>query len=198
MIGAKRDSNAAFHIQDIAKAPRRASYCRLAASSPALGGGDLLRGSFALFIAGVSGAWIGNLTRSAYQPVFVGLQSRVSLRLLFRLPQAKAAIAPRALLRRPVGWSDAKMGLWVATILTVIAVGFPTSSPFPRHLKVRRSSVKFYPFVALACCLGLIWSSIRHRANRDVSTSQRHCELCGPNREALAQSRIRLLDVQMS
>ncbi|RTM00450.1 MAG: mercury transporter MerT [Hyphomicrobiales bacterium] len=81
---------------------------------------------FALFLAGISGAWIGNLTAlEPYQPVFAA----VSLGFIgygawrvYRKPKVACADGYCATQR-----SDriAKIGLWTAAILVVIAVGFP-------------------------------------------------------------------------
>lgn len=81
---------------------------------------------FALFLAGVSGAWIGNLTALApYQPIFAA----VSLGFIgygawrvYRKPQVACADGYCA---TPHSDRIAKIGLWTAGILVTVAVGFP-------------------------------------------------------------------------
>lgn len=83
---------------------------------------------FGLFVAGVSGAWIGNLTAlKPYQPVFVGI-AIVCLGSGFHSVYWKskpADCAEGSYCARPSAGRNAKMGLWIATVLVVIAVGFP-------------------------------------------------------------------------
>jgi mercuric ion transport protein len=83
---------------------------------------------FALFISGVSGAWIGNLTAlKPYQPLFVGI-AVVCLGFgfysVYRKPEA-ADCAEGSYCARPSSGRNAKIGLWLAIVLTVIALGFP-------------------------------------------------------------------------
>lgn len=83
---------------------------------------------FALFISGVSGAWIGNLTAlKPYQPLFVGI-AVVCLGFgfysVYRKPEA-ADCAEGSYCARPSSGRNAKIGLWLAIFLTVIALGFP-------------------------------------------------------------------------
>lgn len=83
---------------------------------------------FALFIAGVSGAWIGNLTAlKPYQPLFVGI-AIVCLGFGFYSVYRKhkaADCAEGSYCARPSFGRNTKIGLWLATVLTVIALGFP-------------------------------------------------------------------------
>lgn len=83
---------------------------------------------FALFVAGVSGAWIGNLTAlKPYQPLFVGLAVAClgcGYYAVYRKPKA-ADCVEGSYCARPSSSRNAKIGLWVATVLIVIAVGFP-------------------------------------------------------------------------
>jgi mercuric ion transport protein len=82
---------------------------------------------FALFMLGVSGAWISNLTALApYQPIF----ATVTLGFLgggFYLVywKPKAACAEGTYCATPRSGRTAKIGLWTATVLVVIALGFP-------------------------------------------------------------------------
>ena len=92
----------------------------------ALGAASCCVVPFTLFLAGISGAWIGNLTAlEPYQPIFAA----VSLGLigygawrLYRKPKVACADDYCA---TPRSDRIAKIGLWTAAILVVIAVGFP-------------------------------------------------------------------------
>lgn len=83
---------------------------------------------FALFLAGVSGAWIGNLTSlKPYQPVFVGIALAClggGYYAIYRKPKA-ADCVDGSYCARPSSDLNAKIGLWLATVLIVVAVGFP-------------------------------------------------------------------------
>jgi mercuric ion transport protein len=85
----------------------------------------------ALFLLGVSGAWIGNLTAlEPYQPIFaivsLGFVGYGTWRIYFTPKQACAdgyCAAPQ---------SDriAKIGLWIAGTLVAIALGFPYTAAY--------------------------------------------------------------------
>ena len=82
---------------------------------------------FALFMAGVSGAWIGNLTAlEPYQPIFAAIALGCigyGAYLVYWKP--KAACADGSYCARPESSRIAKIGLWSASAMVVIAVGFP-------------------------------------------------------------------------
>jgi mercuric ion transport protein len=82
---------------------------------------------FALFMLGVSGAWIGNLTAlEPYQPIFTVIAAGClgyGFYLVYRNP--KVACAEGTYCARPGSNRAAKAGLWTATFLVVIALGFP-------------------------------------------------------------------------
>jgi mercuric ion transport protein len=92
----------------------------------ALGAASCCVVPFTLFLAGISVAWIGNLTAlEPYQPVFAA----VSLGFIgygawrvYRKPKVACADGYCA---TPHSDRIAKIGLWTAAILVVIAVGFP-------------------------------------------------------------------------
>ena len=88
---------------------------------------------FALFFAGISGAWIGNLTAfEPYQPVFITIALAClgyGFYLVYRRPKA-AECAEGSYCARPSSHRNAKMGLWIATILIIVAVGFPYAARF--------------------------------------------------------------------
>jgi mercuric ion transport protein len=80
----------------------------------------------ALFMAGVSGAWIGNLTALApYQPVFAAAAFGFlgyGFYLVYRKP--KAACADGSYCAAPRAGRTAKIGLWTATGLILAALTF--------------------------------------------------------------------------
>jgi mercuric ion transport protein len=85
---------------------------------------------FVLFTLGVSGAWIGNLTALApYQPIFVAMAlgclagSFVLVRRTSR-PGATAC-APGAWRATPTSDRIARIGLWTAAAIVVVALAFP-------------------------------------------------------------------------
>ena len=86
---------------------------------------------FVLVTVGISGAWIGNLTALApYQPIFVALTLAAlagGFIMVYRRP--KVACADDSYCARPASDRIAKIGLWVATVLVAIALGFPRLAP---------------------------------------------------------------------
>ena len=88
---------------------------------------------FALFFAGVSGAWIGNLTAlKPYQPLFVALATGclgTGFCFVYRKPRA-AECVEGSYCARPSSRRLTKIGLWIATIVAVVAVGFPYAARF--------------------------------------------------------------------
>lgn len=86
---------------------------------------------FALFLAGVSGAWIGNLTvLEPYQPIFAG----VSLAFIgfgaWRLRRKRDIACADGYCATPRSDRIAKIGLWTAATLVVLAVGFPYAARY--------------------------------------------------------------------
>jgi len=88
---------------------------------------------FGLFFAGVSGAWIGNLTAlKPYQPLFVALAAGclgTGFYFVYRKP-GSAECVEDSYCARPSSSRLTKVGLWIATILVVVAVGFPHAARF--------------------------------------------------------------------
>lgn len=82
---------------------------------------------FTLFMLGVSGAWIGNLTAlEPYQPIFAGVAFGCigyGAYLVYWKPQI--ACADGSYCERPASSRMAKIGLWSAGALVVIAIGLP-------------------------------------------------------------------------
>ena len=114
--------------------PRRTKGARLLSIGGILGG--LASASccvlpFVLFTVGISGAWIGNLTAlTPYKPIFVTLTVAFlagGFIMVYRKP--KVACADGSYCARPGSDRIAKIGLWVATALVTIALGFPRLAP---------------------------------------------------------------------
>jgi mercuric ion transport protein len=87
---------------------------------------------FTLFVLGISGAWIANLTAlEPYQPIFAVVAFGClgyGFHLVYRKP--KLACAEGSYCAKPVARRLAKIGLWTALALVVIALGFPRLAPF--------------------------------------------------------------------
>lgn len=86
---------------------------------------------FALFTLGISGAWISNLTAlEPYQPIFAALTFAVlgyGFHLVYRKP--KVACAEGSYCAKPSSGRIARIGLWTATALVVVGLGFPRLAP---------------------------------------------------------------------
>lgn len=82
---------------------------------------------FALFSLGVSGAWIGNLTAlEPYQRYFAILSLGCIGYGAYRVySKPKAVCAPGSYCADPKSDRVAKIGLWTASMLVAVAVGFP-------------------------------------------------------------------------
>ena len=113
--------------------PARTSPSLLAAGGilAALGASSCCVLPLALFTLGVSGAWIGNLTALApYQLLFVAaaaLLVGLAFRRVYRRPAATCGDGHCA---APVSNRLAKVGLWTAASLVVVALGFPYLARF--------------------------------------------------------------------
>lgn len=97
----------------------------------ALGAASCCVVPFALFTLGISGAWISNLTAlEPYQPVFVAITAGFlgyGFYLVYLKP--KAICAEGSYCARPSSTRLAKLGLWTASVLVVVALGFPKLAP---------------------------------------------------------------------
>jgi mercuric ion transport protein len=86
---------------------------------------------FALFTLGVSGAWIGNLTAlEPYQPIFATFAAGLigyGFYMVYRKP--KTDCVEGSYCARPQSRRITKIGLWLATGLFIIALGFPKLAP---------------------------------------------------------------------
>jgi mercuric ion transport protein len=129
------------HSANIAasETPRRADTGDV--STRLLAGGGLLAAlgaasccvvPFALFTLGVGGAWIGNLTAlEPYQPIFATVAASLigyGFYLVYRKP--KVACAEDSYCGRPNSGRIAKIGLWLALLLVVVAIAFPKLAPY--------------------------------------------------------------------
>ena len=124
---------------NLAAAPNRSEVARSAGKAgwAAAGGilGALAASSccllpLALFMLGISGAWIGNLTAFApYQPIFFAATAGclgVGYYLVYRQPKAVCADGSCA---RPLPKRGVKAMLWAATALVLAAVAFDYLAP---------------------------------------------------------------------
>ena len=105
----------------------RATLLSVGGVVAALGAASCCVIPFALFLVGVSGAWIGDLTALApYQPVFaaVALGCIVYGATLVRRARS-APCAEGSACARPATGRLARIGLWSAGTLVIVAVGFP-------------------------------------------------------------------------
>lgn len=97
----------------------------------ALGAASCCVVPFALFTVGVGGAWISNLTALApYQPIFAAITFGIlgyGFYLVYRKP--KVACAEGSYCAKPSSNRIAKIGLWTATLLVIVALGVPKLAP---------------------------------------------------------------------
>lgn len=127
-------------MNDFAVTPRRDHAAQEAGSGgglglklTALGGvlGALAASSccllpLVLFSVGAGGAWIGNLTALApYQPVFVAFTLAVLGLGFWRVYGPRRACAEGRACARPLPNRVVETGLWLATVLIVVALAFP-------------------------------------------------------------------------
>jgi mercuric ion transport protein len=85
----------------------------------------------ALFLAGVSGAWIGNLTAlEPYQPIFAAVALAFIGAGAWRLRAKQPVACADGYCATPRSERIARIGLVVAATLVVIAVGFPYAARY--------------------------------------------------------------------
>ena len=110
---------------------RKAGLVSVGGILAALGAASCCVVPFALFTLGISGAWISNLTAlEPYQPLFAAVTFGFlgyGFYLVYRKP--KVACAEDSYCDKPSSGRTAKIGLWTATVLVVIALGFPKLAP---------------------------------------------------------------------
>ncbi len=81
---------------------------------------------FALFLLGVSGAWIGNLTAlEPYQPIFAALSLGFIGYGAWRVYRKPKLACADGYCATPQSDRIAKIGLWTAGVLVVLALAFP-------------------------------------------------------------------------
>jgi mercuric ion transport protein len=112
----------------VAEVPRAPKLLAAGGILAALGAASCCVVPFALFTVGLGGAWIGNLTMlEPYQPIFAAVAVAClggGFYLVYRKPKA-ACVAEGSYCAKPSSHRTAIIGLWTATILIFIAVGFP-------------------------------------------------------------------------
>jgi len=127
----KRAAAALQSASETDLAARKARLLSLGGMLAALGAASCCVIPFALFMLGISGAWIGNLTAlGPYQPIFAGVAFTClgyGFYLVYRKP--KVACAEGSYCAQPTSGRIAKIGLWTATVLVIIALGFPQIAP---------------------------------------------------------------------
>jgi mercuric ion transport protein len=105
----------------------RAAWLSIGGILAALGAASCCVVPFVLFTLGISGAWIGNLTAlEPYQPIFAAVALGFigyGGYLVYRKP--KVACADDSSCARPVSTRIAKIGLWSAAVLVVVAGAAP-------------------------------------------------------------------------
>ncbi|MGE0499616.1 MAG: mercuric transporter MerT family protein [Rhizobiaceae bacterium] len=115
-------------VEPVERGFDRAALLSVGGIVAALGAATCCVVPFALFFAGISGAWIGNLTAfEPYQPVFITIALAClayGFYLVYRKREAVDCIEG-SYCARPSSQRNAKIGLWIATVLIIIAVGFP-------------------------------------------------------------------------
>ncbi|GAC1563963.1 MAG: hypothetical protein NVS2B5_29750 [Beijerinckiaceae bacterium] len=110
---------------------RKAGLASMGGILAALGAASCCVLPFALFTLGISGVWISNLTAlEPYQPIFAAITFGFlgyGFYLIYRKP--KSACAEDSYCAKPNSGRTAKIGLWVATVLVIVALGFPKLAP---------------------------------------------------------------------
>jgi mercuric ion transport protein len=111
---------------------RRAGLISAGGILAALGAASCCVVPFALFTLGISGAWISNLTAlEPFQPLFALVTFGFlgyGFYLVYRKPNV--ACAEGSYCAKPSSGRIAKIGLWTATVLVIIALGFPKVAPY--------------------------------------------------------------------
>jgi len=119
-------------VANIPSAPPGAKLLAAGGILAAIGAASCCVVPFTFFMLGVSGAWIGHLTAlEPYQPIFAAVAFGFlgyGFYLVYRKP--KVACAGESYCAKPSSGRIAKIGLWTATVLIVIALGFPKLAPF--------------------------------------------------------------------
>lgn len=111
--------------------PLKAGLASVGGIVAALGAASCCVIPFALFTLGISGAWISNLTAlEPYQPIFAAIALGFlgyGFYLVYHKPML--ACVAGSYCAKPSSGRAVKIGLWSATVLVVIALGFPRLAP---------------------------------------------------------------------
>ena len=103
-----------------------AGLLSLGGIAAALGAASCCVIPFLLFMLGVSGAWIGTLTAlEPYQPLFAAAALACIGLGAWRLRGRPAPACAAGYCATPRADRIARIGLWTAGVLVVVAIGFP-------------------------------------------------------------------------
>jgi mercuric ion transport protein len=124
-------ASAARNITANDASSRKATLASAGGILAALGAASCCVVPFALFTLGISGAWISNLTAlEPYQPIFAAVTVGFlgyGFYHVYRKP--KVACAEDSYCAKPSAGRTAKIGLWTAVVLVIVALGFPKLAP---------------------------------------------------------------------
>jgi mercuric ion transport protein len=111
---------------------RKAALASVGGILAALGAASCCVVPFTLFTLGISGAWISNLTAlEPYQPIFAAITfGFLGYGFYLVYHNRPVGCAEGSYCANPSSGRIAKIGLWTATFLVVIALGFPKLAPF--------------------------------------------------------------------
>ena len=88
-------------------------------------------GPLVLLSLGVSGAWIGNLTKlEPYRPIALAVAMIALVSVHRRIWRTAAECAPGEICAVPVVRRSYKVLYWVVVALTMLGIGFPYLAPF--------------------------------------------------------------------
>lgn len=125
MVNESRQAEA-VKLDDNAVGKRNQMFLAAGGILAALGAATCCVVPFGLFMLGVSGAWIGNLTAfEPFKPYFATVAAGCigyGFYLIYRKPRV---VCVDGYCAKPAASRNAKIGLWVAAILFVVALGFP-------------------------------------------------------------------------
>lgn len=122
-----RNVRSGEHAAQLARGNRWAGLSSIGGIAGATGAMACCVFPFALFVFGISGAWIGDLTAlEPYKPVFAALSlGFIGSGAYVVYWKPKAACAEGSYCARPNSTRIAKIGLWVAAAMLVVAIVFP-------------------------------------------------------------------------
>ncbi len=122
-------ASAARDMNDVSS--RNATLASVGGILAALGAASCCVLPFALFTLGISGAWISNLTGlEPYQPIFAAVAVGFlgyGFYHVHRKPRLACAVGSYC--AKPSANRIAKIGLWTAVVMVIVALGFPKLAP---------------------------------------------------------------------